>query len=307
MKFILSLFAIVIATQITVQAQTSHTDKLIASSEARVQKILEEIIDLDREIEGAIQKLVDLLAKHTDSEASKTRVTDSKLKAIEALRESIDDYVRLRKTAEADLKKYYSSISEEDLKARIKNLDNRIDKRVDQILQLSATFEKHKGYDKYNKSYNWNGYVYTERNSKEKHNNRVANKGSQQNEKLYEDLQKAITDLEKRNRLLDSQMDRTRDPKKIEQLSEEINANNDRIYAREAQLEKLIGSTKTSSGQPLGQREAHNLEKMIRDTAGRYRTRISRLKSLRVKLDQERTRLESYKRSKARAEGTLNN
>ena len=306
MKFMHPLITILLLAGSTVLSQTTQTDKLIASSEARIQKTLEEMIDLDKEIEGAIQKLVDLLAKHTDSEGSKTRVTDNKVKAIESLRDSINDYVRLRKTAEADLKKYYSSISEEDLKARIKNLDNRIDKRVDQILQLSATFEKNKGYDKYKKSYNWNGYAYTERNSKEKHNSRVSNKGSQQNEKLYEGLQKSITDLDKRNRLLESQLDRTRDPKKIEQLSEEINTNNERIHARESQMEELISSSKSVSTTPLGQREAHNLEKMIRDTAARYRTKISKLKSLRAKLDQERTRLESYKRSKARAEGTLN-
>ncbi len=288
---------------LTANAQSSHLDKIIGDSEARIKKSLSEMVNLDTEIEGVTQELVELIAKHSDSTDSKTRVADTKIKAIEALEESIAYYAKIRQSAETDIKKRLSTLSKEDLAKRIDLLDERIDQRVDQIIQLSASFEQHKGYKKYNTHQNnWNGTVYTERNTKQKANERNTTKGANKNSKLMDELSKAVEDLTRRNNLLENQLSRARNETDIETLSKEIHLNNERMGKRRKQMRALIDAPKAAT-KNLNQKQAHNLEKLIRDTTSQYQTKIRKLRSLKSTVDLERGRLEGYKRSKARSTG----
>ena len=129
----------------------------IAQREQRLADLGQDIVTLDARIEKRVDELVKMLANLRDSQDSKTRISKVKQEAMDALKRGIGLYVNKRKEIRERVR-----TGDETSLGDLGKFDERISKRVDQIVELSKSFPASQDVDKYKSeggSY-WNGYYY---------------------------------------------------------------------------------------------------------------------------------------------------
>lgn len=84
--------------------------------------------------------------------ADDARVANQKREIMEALKKSIDFYRKQREERKAQLlHPTYLNVTDEDLKRDIATLDARVEERVDQIMQITASLAQDTDYDQYDR------------------------------------------------------------------------------------------------------------------------------------------------------------
>ncbi len=134
------------------RASIANLESHIAEREERLGELREDIRTLDTRVEKRVDRLVDVLVKSKDSNSSKVTVVRTKEKAIEGLRSTIKYYDEKRRSIRQALGKK-SAISD-DLAEDVKKIDARIEKRVDQIMELTKSFTPGTDVEKYDESTN---------------------------------------------------------------------------------------------------------------------------------------------------------
>jgi hypothetical protein len=183
------------------KASVVNLESHISQREVRLAEIGQDIVTLDGRIEKRIDELVKMLAATSDSKDSKTKVSRIKQDAIDGLKRGIDLYVAKRKEVREKVR-----TGDETALGDLSKFDERIVKRVDQIVELGKSFPTHKDVDKYESdggSY-WNGYYYeNQRISDDYRQNR---RNDIQADKVRDETTKAIKDgierLDQRRRTL---------------------------------------------------------------------------------------------------------
>jgi hypothetical protein len=177
----------------------------IQMREERLKEIITDIRALDERTEKRIDSLVDTLKNLKDSESSKTRVNALKEEAIAGLRKGISVYQEKRRAISENLRTDKSAPAEA-LTGDMEKFDARIQKRVDQIVELAKSMPARQDVEKYESDGGgyWDGFGRYRENSRIseewKQNRRQGVATETGIREIREALQKAISSLEDRKR-----------------------------------------------------------------------------------------------------------
>ena len=284
----------------------------IAQREERFELLKKDLIAMDARVEKQIDEVVKNLATLRDSIDSKTRVANLKEEVMEALvrtiwlyrQKRVDVFERMRKD---------SNVPKEELEKTLKTFDERISKRVDQIMELAKSFPGHqdvKKYESYGGSYYNGWYQENIRVTDEwKQNRRSTTSGRVARRDLLQELDKAIeTNRSRRASTADALANRKLSAKERSLQQEELgrlDAIIDKLRAdrRELALPEGGGATRE-----IGAGEAHDAGQMLDDERADLARDFNDIMRKYGELDAERTRIFDLKANlKAREEWLKNN
>jgi hypothetical protein len=248
-------------------------EERIKDREQQIEVIVKDIDRLSDRIEGRIDKIVSTLAKMKDSQNSKTRVAQMKQNAMKGLYKTIEDYNRRKAELEEQLRTGKAAVGKEAAESGIDMFNQKIEKRADQMIELSKSFTEHADYKKYQTSSSYRygrrggwGSNYTHKSEKWKQNRRETIFTDGQRKKMIEALKTSIDDLERRNNTLSNKAKEGGVSEETQKFYQEDIARNDKtLVTRRKQLGDLIqpgGSTPTTS---VDRNQAHDTELLIRE------------------------------------------
>ena len=134
----------------------------IEQRETRLDELRDDLKRLDARIEKRVDELVNMLGEIHDSNESKIRVSQIKMRAINGLRRWIKTYKSRRAVILESLRQNSAHLPKDQLANDIDAFDKRIEKRVSQIMKLSESmgdYQEVKKYESAGGSY-WNGYYH---------------------------------------------------------------------------------------------------------------------------------------------------
>ena len=275
----------------------------IAQREARLTQSAQDLINLDKRIERQVDDLVKLLAGVKDSQDSRVQVSKMKQEAIDGLKRGIQAYADKRRELAERARK-----GDEAAAGDLGKFDERIAKRVDQIVELGKSFPTHTDTEKYESeggSYYWNGYY--EENTRISEAWRQNRRDSTQSSKVRDELTKAIdanvARMEQRKAAINDTL-KNRQPTEAERELYQQELGRLDAYLDQLQRQRMevtVVST-ADSANPLGTNEAHDLGNLIDDARRDLRQDISnlfrqydRFTADRAQLDALRKNLEARK------------
>lgn len=186
----------------------------LTDRQQRLAELAEDIITLDERVERRIDRIVKVLAESTDSGETGTKVAQTKERAIQGLKNAIDLYVKERAKVREQLRTGSAAAGAEALEKDVSAFDARIEKRVDQIIDLTNSLSADKGYQKYNVTYRERRFGREEKdiriNEKWRHNHRENIRTAQQRKEIEQALAKNIEDLKRRQEYLTGKLGETR-------------------------------------------------------------------------------------------------
>ncbi|MBK1790843.1 hypothetical protein [Persicirhabdus sediminis] len=243
----------------------------ISDRTARIDLLIGEIEKLDARIEERVGKVVENLEKYKDSQDSKIRVAETKQDVMQALGDSIDRY---NKTRTEVMNNIAAGKSADDEKAEelVDSFDEKIDKRISQIVDLSKTFTDHKDYKKYVNDGGGYGYGRWYRNGGEKvnekwkQNRRETTQTDKQRKEVIDALTNSISELERDIKAVQAKLDAgsLSDAQKGF-YQQDVERNEKALAERKAQLAKMMDFSNEASTVAIGRRQAHELQLMIRE------------------------------------------
>lgn len=244
----------------------------IEQREQRLEELRSDARALDKRIEGRIDELIKMLTEISDSQESKTRVSQLKMRAIEGLRRWIRIYQDRRGQIIESLKREGEHLPKEQLADEVDAFDKRVDKRVSQILELTASMGEYKDVKKYesdSESYSYrSGYYHeTSRVSEDwKQNRRETVMTDKTRKELIAALKGAIESLESRRAALDDTIkNRGLSASEKEIQLEELGRMDASIERRRRELKDLATPKGGATGQPVGRNQAHDIEQLLGD------------------------------------------
>jgi hypothetical protein len=282
-------------TPAQIEEQIVLMEGQLRAARARADRRVQRIEELDKGIEAQVNDIVGMLKGVSDSTESKTEVANEKIKVMQGLRRSIDYYVQQRAKRQEELKASYPKVNPEDLKADVDALNEKIDQRIAQIIEITGSLAKHDDFQKYEyytESYGW-GQTDTKRVVRDeyKQSRNEGRKAEEAVEDVAESLGKAVRSLEDRNATLERQLGYGTE-KQQAAMKEEIERNKELIRSRREQLTKII-SQPSHGGRAVGDREADTLERVIRDSAAGIRSDWQELTQLQNALLVDRSKTKS--------------
>lgn len=271
MKRYLNLGLVVVCAVVSggnaVAAEQRKTGQVYAQ-EKRVIDLYNQVVAVDAQVEDAVDQIVAMLKQSRDSVDSKSRVLVNKEKAIDALTESITQYEQKRSMRLAELEGGKGYLSTDNLMEDVTQLDEKIDRRVDQVLELVASFTQSEGYTQYEETYKKAGgqkYLKTQRlNPEFVHNKKVVQRADHKTRQVIQEIKDSITKLEQKNAELNDRLRRMMPVEQKKALQDEMQRNNEMIAKRRQQLADLEDKAKSQPAeQVLDRKEARNLEQEI--------------------------------------------
>ncbi len=253
------------------RASIANLESHIGQREERMQETLDDIHDLDGRVEDGVDDLVHVLENSADSEESKTRVANVKEETISGLKKMIEFYRHKRDGLREQLRTGNSDIPKETLENDLNAFDERIEKRVKQIVSLSASFTPEQDVEKYEVTESYSGWWGNTWDNEEisetwKQNNRDRAKTNVNQKEVREALEKRLADFEERGKYLGEKL-------KGNSISETERSFYESDVAR---IDKVLRSTReelemlTSDAMPdtrkVGREEAYDLGKLLEDT-----------------------------------------
>lgn len=244
----------------------------IAQREERLQELAEDIRQLDARTEKRIDSIVSKLRDLSDSEDSKTRITRLKGKVIRGLAKSIELYGQKRaRTLEQERSNADTPLS--GLQQDMGRIDERIEKRVDQIMELAKSLPAPEDVEKYESdggTYYWDGW-YDERtriSGEWRQNRRQSVATDKEREAIRKELEGAIKSLESdqdriRGLLDNRQLDERNRAVQLAELGR-VSARLDRRREELAEIEIPGGD---ANAVQVDKREADALAKLVEDSA----------------------------------------
>jgi hypothetical protein len=266
----------------------------LAQREARFELLKQDLLALDARVEKQIDDIVKNLASLKDSNDSRTKVANIKGDVIDALVRTIWIY-RQKRVEVFEVMRKDSNVPKEELEKTLKTFDERIGKRVAQVMELAKSFPGHQDVNKYESgggSY-YNGYYQEDSRVNEdwKQNRRDNTSGRVERRELLQELDKALGKNQSRQRsLTDALASRELSDKERSLQQEElgrIDATLDNLKMQRRQL-VLPGGGATRE---IGADEAHDAEQMLDDARRDLSRDFSDIMRKYSELSTERTRL----------------
>ncbi|MEY4482834.1 MAG: hypothetical protein RL693_286 [Verrucomicrobiota bacterium] len=283
-----SLSALIIALALTplassfpAEATPAVPDKGLLKSqlqarEARADVLLSELKAADGRIEETIDHVVETLRLVSDSKDSRTKVARIKGDTVTALGKMTGIYQQKRAALQEELRRPMLNLTVEEKQRAISKFDARIEKRVQQILELSKSLPTHKDYEQYKAVDNgWYGTTYVE-SEDFKQNRRLTTQTNSQNTKIIKELQGSIDRLDRQSRTLNTQLAAATTEAQKVMLAEEIKKTDALIKTRRVQLTEVVVPS-DAAARPIGQAEANNFDKALRQTIDSLKRELTTL------------------------------
>lgn len=243
----------------------------IGQREERMKETLDDIHDLDGRVEDGVDDLVHVLENAADSPDSKTRVANVKEEAIAGLKKMVEYYRQKRDVVREQLRTGNSEIPKESLENDLKVFDERIEKRVKQIVSLTASFTLNEDVEKYEVTGSYAGWWgetwYSEEISEEwKQNRRDVHKTNVNRKELETALAKRYAEFVERQKYLEGKLkgDSISDTER-EFYKEDIGRIVETLRFIRAEQEILISDAQPDT-RKVGRDEAYDLGKLLEDT-----------------------------------------
>jgi hypothetical protein len=155
------------------------------------------------------------------------------------------------------------NLTEDEKRRAITKFDERIEKRVRQILEINQSLPTHKDYERYKVSgSNWYGPAYVE-NEDFKQNQRLMSHSNTQRDEIVKGLRQSLDRLDRQNRTLRTQMAAAATDSQRKADADEIAKNDAWIKARNAQLAETLNPAETPT-RPVSGKEAQDLDAALR-------------------------------------------
>lgn len=295
------------AQQYTAEQMKQYVANLkaeIARRGARERALNEEIISLDADIEARIDSVMKMLSSKRDSTDSKALVHGLKEETIKGLQKSIEWYVYQRNKRAKDMKASYSQAPKEDLKKDVDALNERIDKRIEQIIDLTKSFTEHKEFREYSR-YRHNDISYSVKTREAQRREQVHREGVREKARIVDELRDAIKLLETKNMQLESSISYTGVQATKNALRAEINTNKELIVKRRAQLQELIDDEGGGSTKTVSKDAAFEMDKLLDDVVEEIRRDYRKMQQLVVERDKARSLTKPWKDKLLKAEAAL--
>jgi len=283
----------------------------IAQREARFELLKQDLLALDTRVEKEIDDIVKNLASLRDSNDSKTRVANVKGDVIDALVRTIWIYRQKRGDVFETMRKD-SNVPREELEKTLKTFDERVGKRVAQVMELAKSFPGYQDvnkYESYGSSYS-NGWYHENSQISEdwKQNRRANTAGRVERRDLLKEFDKALDrNQTRRSSLADGLANRKLSDKERSLQYEElgrIDANIDNLKLQRRQLALPSGSGATRE---IGGAEAHDAEKMLDDARADMARDFWEIMRKYTELSGERSRIYDLKANLTAREEWLKN
>jgi hypothetical protein len=248
-------------TAAELRSTLSIVEQRLAFQENNLEKIQARMLDLDQSIEARIGQLLKQLESIKDTEG--TRIANLKEDVMKSLKNSIDVYQRERNKRLAEVDRTYSTLSKEDLKGDAAKLQEKTEKRVDQILALAATLTKDAGYQKYDTYYTDNA-VTRVKTDEYKQNRSESSKTDQATEDIVAGLRKSIDSLKQRNMEMERDLATANSTEKQQYLQDQIQSNEGLISKRQEQIQSTINAS-GGEGQGVSKQDAFQFDQLVDD------------------------------------------
>ena len=242
----------------------------IADRQTRLNEITADIIRLDERVESRVDKIVEKLKTMTDSKDSQVRVAQTKKDAVEGLKKMIEYYVKKRDGLEALIKGGGTAVSADELAGDKAAFDERIEKRVAQVIDLSRSFAEFEEIEKYDKStqsawgWSWTNYSI---NDDWRHNRKSVRHTDAQKKEIEEALVASIERLERRGVELRKSLAATGLTDGQKEILEADIANNEAMVSRrQLQIEELHSEGAAGTDR-VSRNEADRVRRAIEDQA----------------------------------------
>lgn len=248
----------------------------IAQREKRLAEWGKDIVELDARIEKNIDELVKILMDVRDSQESGTRVSQLKKETIEGLKNALRAYQNKRREVREEVR-----TGEDSALGDLGKFDQRIIKRVDQIVELTKSIPTHEDVKKYESegvTY-WDGYYSENTRISEdwKQNRRDSVASKKQRDDATQALRQGIERLQQRRSSLKDLLanrDLTGSAKQL--YTTELG----QIDAYEDHLKSELRSLATEpggGGRAIGRDQASDIENLISDGRRDIRDDVARL------------------------------
>jgi|GEM_PF-3994983 len=260
----------------------ARAQQMLSQEQAKVAEMEQDLLALDSEIDADVNQLVDLLKKSEDSTASKTKVMNTKKETIAALDKWVKEYTRERGKRMGDLQQTHSPTAQAELQHQVEAIDDGINRRVDQMVELAAsmsTSEELKRYDTYQQDWG----VSKVETEDYRVNKRQISYANQAQEELGKKLEQTIKALENDIALVPQRFPRDQQEAELARL-------NSLLDARNADLRKL-STAYPEKATAVGKNDADRLEKQLHYTQEDIRAKWAQLLAKANTLSVERLRV----------------
>lgn len=247
-----------------------NLEKHIAQREERLGEIVADIHSLDDRVEDGVEEIVTMLGEIKDSEDSKVRIARVKADVMTGLRRTIDYYNTHRDTVREQLRMGKSALPKETLEKDLATFDERIEKRVAQIVALAETFTDPKELEKYEvtSTASWFGWTIENEEISEawKQNRRESRHTGSAKEAVSKGLQDSIAHLEQRNAYLTEKLKSPNLPEVEREFYQSEISHNTRLIAHRG--EQLYEFSSGSAPEPLSveQGQTHELDQLVQSS-----------------------------------------
>ncbi len=261
-----------------------------ASRSARVNRLREQILELDAHIEESIGTILAQLEGTQDSKESRTKVTRTKQDVIAGLKNTIEYYARRRDQWKEQVRTASTPEKAEVQAKAVAVMDERINKRIDQIIKLSESFTVKEDHEKYIESSTSGGYGYGgdwgawggptyEKNEDWSQNRRTTVRSDQERRHISEALEASVEDLSRQIAALEAKLENPGNATDAQlQLARSDLARLQGLVAtREEQIENMTVAPSGSPDSSTTVKEAVELDAVIKDTANDLRNDFGEL------------------------------
>ncbi len=278
-----------------IAAAIENVNRHIESRQLRATELTNDLISLDGRVETRIDKVVAILEGITDSEQSQIQVALMKERVIEGLKSTIQTYDEKRRAIQEEVDQRDPRLTREELFSDLGKFDERVDKRVEQIIGLTKSMQEHKDYPKM-KTVESGGYwgwdSYEVKNPEYQSNVKQVLHTEAETKEIAAEIDAAIARLESQNRDFDEKLKKDITDKYREMLTYEKNRNLAIIAEREAQKEDLL-TDQSPGGDKVGSDQARQIQDMLEDMAGDLRRDFDQTFNLYRELNEERATLKT--------------
>lgn len=287
------------ATEMTMEERRQSVivlEQHIQQREQRLDHLAEDIKTIDSRVEDGIANIVKMVSSIRDSKDSKYRVSKLKGDVVSRLRKTIEFYQVQRNGVHEQLRKEKTAVPKETLQADMKRFDDRIEKRVEQIEEIAASFPESEDLEKYvvTDTYTWGWMTYQNQKISEewKQNRRDSRETESMQKRFLEGLEESIDHLKQRNAYLSEKLKGTSiTPAERELYQSDITSNDALIELRQNQLKEFLEKP-PADGKKVSQESAHSTELLVRDMVDDLREDFFSIFRKYTELNKERAELE---------------
>ena len=245
-------------------------EKQIAARQERATELTNDMLALDTRVEKRVDGIIDSLDEVTDSRETRDKVEEVKRKAMVALRKCTKHYETNRNAVRAEIEKDDPRVTREELFKDLGKFDQRLGKRVDQVVELIGSLQQPEEYERWSYKHDsgLGGYGSDDdtRDPNFYGNKRASKRTKRMRDQVQKELRESISRLDSQNQAIRNRLDGDVSPEYKKVLEDEQTANQDRIDALELSITKLT-IPEESNTTPIGKKQGKVLDTLVRDMA----------------------------------------